>query len=91
MNTVVLFFAAIPVAIWRAFVLSVLWGWFLVPMGAPAIGVALAYGLLLVVEVAKPARPDPDNVAETLVFSALLNALVLATGYLVHLILGGAA
>lgn len=43
---VVFLIAAVGVAIvWRGFVLSVLWAWFLVPLGAPAIGIALAVGL----------------------------------------------
>lgn len=31
--------------IWRGFVLSVMWGWFLVPIGLPNIGLALAIGI----------------------------------------------
>lgn len=35
-------------ATWWAFVVSTLWRWFAVPLGAPAIGVGAAGGLLLV-------------------------------------------
>jgi hypothetical protein len=35
-------------AIWEAFALKVLWGWFLVPLGLPAIGMAHAVGLALI-------------------------------------------
>jgi hypothetical protein len=35
----------IPLAIYRAWVLMTLWGWFVVPFGAPRIGMAWAYGL----------------------------------------------
>lgn len=32
---------------WRAFVMTRLWGWFVVPLGLPAIGIAHAIGLSL--------------------------------------------
>ena len=41
-------------AAWSGYTLSVLWGWFMVPaFGLPALSVAQAYGLALVVRVAK--------------------------------------
>ena len=41
---------AIPIAIlWKAYVLSVLWGWFVVPLGVPPISIAWAYGLSCIV------------------------------------------
>lgn len=41
-------------AAWSGFTLSVLWGWFVVPLfGQPALSVAQAYGIALVVRVAK--------------------------------------
>lgn len=41
-------------AAWSGFTLSVLWGWFVVPMfGLPALSVAQAYGIALVVRAAK--------------------------------------
>ena len=42
------------VAAWSGFTLSVLWGWFMLPLfGLPALSIAQAYGLMLVVRVAK--------------------------------------
>lgn len=38
---------AVGLALFNAVVLQVMWGWFVVPMGAPAIGLAHAYGLTL--------------------------------------------
>lgn len=34
--------------LWRAYVLSVAWGWFVVPLGAPAVGTLWATGLVCV-------------------------------------------
>ena len=42
------------VAAWSGFTLSVLWGWFVVPMfGLPTLSLAQAYGITLVVRAAK--------------------------------------
>lgn len=35
--------------LWRAWVLTVLWSWFLIPLGAPAISITSAIGISLVV------------------------------------------
>lgn len=41
-------------AAWSGYTLSVLWGWFMAPtFGLPALSVAQAYGVALVVRVAK--------------------------------------
>jgi hypothetical protein len=36
---------AIPIIIWNAYVLWIMWGWFIVPLGAPPISVAWAVGI----------------------------------------------
>lgn len=42
----------VPVGVlWRAYVFAVLWGWFAVPLGAPALTFAAAIGLLLLVSL----------------------------------------
>lgn len=59
-------FAALIIAIvwagaWAGLTLSVLWGWFVVPLfGVPALSVAQAYGLGLVVRAASGLK-DPDS------------------------------
>lgn len=37
----------IPAIIWKGFVISILWEWFAVPIGAPALGTAHILGLVL--------------------------------------------
>lgn len=50
----VLLLSFIWAAAWSGFTLSVLWGWFVVQMfGLPALSVAQAYGIALVVRAAK--------------------------------------
>lgn len=45
MNYAIQLLWSIPLAIYRAWVLMTLWGWFVVPLGAPRIGMAWAYGI----------------------------------------------
>ena len=39
----------IPATIWSALVTSIIWGWFVVPLGVPPIGIAHAIGLTLLI------------------------------------------
>ncbi len=49
---IVIYFILMPVAIIiTGLLLSVFWGWFLVPIGLPAIGIAQALGVSLVVSI----------------------------------------
>lgn len=55
----------IPMVMLRGFVLSKLWLWFLVPLGVPAIGVALAIGIIVLVNLLtsdpNAAKDDDDK------------------------------
>jgi len=44
---------AFPAAVWDGYVLSILWGWFVVPLGLAAIGKAHAYGICVVLGLAR--------------------------------------
>jgi hypothetical protein len=49
---VVAFVVGIGINIWKGYVLSVLWGWYLVPsLKLPAIGVIVAIGMMLMVDL----------------------------------------
>lgn len=45
-----------PISLWFAFAASILWGWFLVPLGLPAIGIAHMWGVTLTLSIIRP-RP----------------------------------
>lgn len=45
-------------AIIGAWAFSTLWGWFIVPLGFPALSWAHAYGVMLVVGILKPKNKD---------------------------------
>ncbi len=80
-------------ALWRAWVLTVLWTWFIVPLGLPAIGIATAIGASLIVGMFMPnqvAKKDTtmnktDAIAN--VFSVAIGgpAVVLLIGWIVTL------
>jgi len=48
------------VALYAAFVMQTLWGWFVVPLGVMSIGNAHAYGLMLTAGVLKGGSRTPD-------------------------------
>ncbi len=75
----------------RGFVLSILWGWFVVPFGVPPIGIAWAIGLSLMVGmVARDSAPKKTDdepgkaVAKFLGLMLLLPLLTLGLGWIIH-------
>lgn len=49
------------VAIYGGFVLYILWGWFVVPLGVPPIGIAWAIGISAVSALLVPTPPSPTE------------------------------
>jgi hypothetical protein len=39
----------VPVMLWSGFALTILWGWFFVPLSVPPIGIAHSIGLAVIV------------------------------------------
>lgn len=77
----------IPLVLWNAFVLSALWGWFVVPLGVPGINMAHAMGLSLIVGALKGIRSqnfDDEGSAKRLGFWLLGTVLSLAMGYFIR-------
>ena len=80
-------------ALWRGYVLSVLWGWFVVPaFGLPALSVPLAIGLSLIVSFltmhktgneAEKDRELSEAFIHSVVVAALVPAFVLFAGWVV--------
>lgn len=75
---------AIPLGILRGWVLSLLWGWYVTPLGVPAIGVVQAIGLTWLVGLltATPSRNrDDDDLVYATAFSLTVSLLALAIGW----------
>lgn len=83
---------SVPLMIWRAFVITVLWGWFVVPQfGLQPLGMVSAIGLTAVVRVftshLNNTESDKDkqneSIAGAIANSILVPALALLTGWIV--------
>lgn len=74
----------LPVQLWSGFVLSVLWGWFVVPLGVPPIGVLQATGLTLTVDLVKlviapPREGTPQDYLQRWLITYLAGPLMVLT------------
>jgi len=92
MERLISFFVSIPVAIFGGIVVFCLWGWFVVPLHVPAIGIAHAIGLSITAKVMagtlKVDLENDDDLSDTLVkygLSVLIGVLLLVMGYVIHL------
>lgn len=73
---------------------TILWGWFLVPMGLPPATVVQAFGILLLIRLARgvtPSKPKADGdppawraMVNTSATTLLYCAISLLSGWLVH-------
>lgn len=77
----------VPAILWRAYVLSYLWLWFVSPLGFPAVGMAQAYGLVCVAAVMHPRASREQSPEETIadLFSAfIVPTLALVVGWFIR-------
>ena len=71
----------------QGWAISTLWDWFIVPLGAPAIGIATAIGASIIVGVARMKHDyeddRPDRKFERLVYSFLTPLVAVSIGWIV--------
>lgn len=89
----------LPLAAWRAYVTTVLWGWFITPtfgVQSPSIWVLAGFATLVMLYQKWNVKPyiDPDkSMAEqvwlSIIGDALLPAMALLSGWIYHLLAGG--
>ena len=91
-GAVLISLAFFPVQIfWSGFVLSILWGWFVVPLGISAIGIAHAAGLSVLLrmvtrKVDMVGGEDPvERAGWQIGVGVLAPAMGLAVGWILHL------
>ena len=80
----------IPLSILYAFVLSVFWGWFLVPLGVIDIGPAHAYGLSTMVTMVTYRRDletKDQSMLEVFLAHAVKVAIFFLIGWVAHQIM----
>lgn len=80
-------------SLWRGYVLTVLWAWFVVPtFGPPALAIAPAIGLAMVVSFLthqSDATKEPEGdfsarMAKALAYALVMPAFVLGIGWIVQ-------
>ena len=73
---------------WRGYVLSLLWGWFMVPaFGVPALSIPYAIGLSVICAMlARDMKKDPDQpeMAELIITALAAPLVFLAFGWVVR-------
>ena len=90
---------AVPITIYRAYVLTCLWAWFIIPMfDAPRLGVWYAIGILSIASLFQHNKykheenPDQEQVLKDsfggLVQAVLLVTIIWGAAFVVHLIAG---
>lgn len=78
----------VPLAMWKAFVATKLWAWFVVPIGAPAIPLLSMMGIVLLIDMLFRRISEDDNpltwerFGTGLSHSVLVPALCLGFGWL---------
>lgn len=89
MTTILLIALAFGAAVLEGFALSVLWGWFIVPVfAAPALRIPYAIGLALIVGMLthKTRKPEDDPEPPYILAMGLVSPLVfLGCGWIVRL------
>jgi hypothetical protein len=86
-------FLLVPIAAaWTAYVMVILWAWFVAPLGMHAIGKAHAYGLIVLIGLirARMRKADDTPMSEAIMFATLAPAFALLTGWIAHSLMGGA-
>jgi len=78
----VTFIGLFVTSLYRGFVLSLCWVWFVVPFGAPAISIAHAMGISLVVGFLTSQsgkKPDPDDEFAEVLMRGLVQSTLFTT------------
>jgi len=74
-----IFLATIPITILKAFVMTKIWSWFIIPLGFPQIGIWHACGILTIISfISLKWRDDDDTEIQMLnkIIYVIINSLV---------------
>lgn len=73
---------------WSGLTVSVLWSWFIVPLGLPAVGLWHAYGLALIWSafsgLGRKSRDEDNGLARVLVQVPFVGGVLMAAGWVVR-------
>jgi len=82
--------AMVPAIFWYAYAVTILWGWFAVPLGVPMIGVAaLSFAMwVTLIGLVRPVYPNADNtnrgLLKLVIGGYVMPAVALLVGYAAH-------
>lgn len=86
MNVLVFTALSIGMTLWEGYALMVLWRWFLTPLGLPAVGMAHAIGIALIVNLlthqASSNAFDYERVEQSIAWSLIAPTVALVVGWL---------
>lgn len=87
MSAVILLVLGVPLALLRGFVISTLWGWYVVTsFGAPSLGVVQAIGITLIAGLLLgarvPAKNEEPDVVRDVAWSLVISLVALVMGFL---------
>lgn len=91
MISFILVLLLVPALIYRAWVLTMLWGWFLVPLGLPPVTIPLAGGIIMLGMYLTWQAPDDSKettlktLARMIARSIISPLFFLGMGFLAHL------
>jgi hypothetical protein len=92
-GAVLFFLAMVPLGIWRAYVLTILWRWFVVSLGGPALAIVPALGISLLYSMMsgsayKDATSDKDvddgDLFQCAFKEAFVTTALLGMGWAIH-------
>ena len=88
-DAIICLLLVVPEAAWSSYVMTILWRWFIVPLGVKQIGVAWAYGIWVTVALfrmsaSKKSNEDSMGPTQTLLAHAFGAAFFLLVGWIAH-------
>lgn len=87
MKSAITFALTVAGMLLRGLVFSLLWAWFVVPLGAPKIGIPAAIGISLTINyltIDLSATRERIDGLERVIAGLMLSAMVLGIGWLIH-------
>ncbi len=84
-GNVILLLLFVPACWWWAFCAQPVWGWFVVPLGAPMLGKAHLYGLLIVRSALFMKTPGKSKWSSDLSMWIFGPPFILLCGFITHL------
>jgi hypothetical protein len=75
----------VPLLLFYAYTFKMLWTWFALPLGAPSIGLAHSYGLMMLIGFTRSNLPENNDDSSKMLLRVTIRPFVaLALGWVMH-------